>query len=171
MTSRQKQKGNSWELFISAYLGETLGGNFMRVPSSGAYIGKSNAYRKANMSTNQVAAMKSDLIPPDDLRKLNIEAKSYANITFHHIIDGCCKQLNSWIEQTEAPADDGDLSFTIFKITRKGSWCVFKRELEGHFKLDSYVVYKKDDINSYIVTDFKSFFKNNKDAIRGLAAT
>jgi Holliday junction resolvase len=176
MTSKQKSKGNLWEREICGFLGETLGGNFMRVPNSGAYMGGKNVFRKATMSDVQQRAAKGDIIPPDDLPLLNIEAKNYADIAFHQIIDGNCKQLDTWIDQTEEPADDHDISFTIFKITRKGSWVAFKAHLLEHFDLTglSYVTYRKsfatDNACDYIIVSHKEFFTQNKGAVRTLGA-
>lgn len=77
MASSAKQKGNSWEREICKFLGETLGGNFQRVPNSGAYIGGKNVHRKASLEVGQARAAKGDIIPPDALPKLNLEAKNY----------------------------------------------------------------------------------------------
>lgn len=172
MTSKAKQKGNSWEREICKFLGDTLGGNFQRVPNSGAYIGGKNVFRKASLDVGQARAAKGDIIPPDALPKLNLEAKNYKDIAFHQIINGECKQLNTWIEQTEEPADETDISFTIFKITRKGSWVAFRASLASNFELGSYVYYVKDSKKSpvpYIITDHESFFITNKDKIIALS--
>lgn len=172
MTSKAKAKGNSWEREICSFLGNTLGGNFQRVPNSGAYIGGKNVFRKTFMDAGQARAAKGDIIPPDALPKLNLEAKNYKDIAFHQIINGECKQLNTWIEQTEEPADSDDLSFTIFKITRKGSWVAFRESLAHNFVLGSYVRYVKDEKTNpvaYIVTDHETFFTVNKAIIIALA--
>lgn len=161
MTSKAKQKGNSWELAICKFLGESLGGHWMRVPNSGAYVGGQNASRKVLMDDGQVRLAKGDIIPPLKYSKFNIEAKNYKEIAFHQVIDGKCKQLDDWIEQTETPAEPNDLSLTIFKITRKGSWIVFRETLRDQFELQSYVRYLKGDIG-YIVTDYESFVETNK---------
>ncbi len=165
MTSKAKAKGNSWELAICKFLGEQLDGHWMRVPNSGAYVGGKNVARKVLMDDGQVRMAKGDIIPPERYKKFNLEAKNYKDIAFHQIIDGKCKQLNDWIEQTETPAEPGDLSLTIFKITRKGSWITFKEALAPQFVLGSYVRYLKEDDNGYIVTDFESFVKTNKEKL------
>lgn len=173
MTSAAKAKGNAWEREICKFLGETLGGNFMRVPNSGAYMGGSNSHRKSFMEAGQQRAAKGDIIPPDDLPKLNLEAKNYKDIAFHQILDGECKQLDTWIEQTEEPADEDDISFTIFKITRKGSWVAFKDELKGFFDLEglSYVVYRKNGAGTYLIVNHEAFFKANVEQVRGLGSS
>lgn len=173
MTSAAKAKGNAWEREICKFLGDTLGGNFMRVPNSGAYMGGSNSHRKSFMEAGQQRAAKGDIIPPDDLPKLNLEAKNYKDIAFHQILNGECKQLDTWIEQTEEPADGDDVSFTIFKITRKGSWVAFKQELFGFFNFDdlSFVTYRKAGAGTYIIVDHESFFKTNTAQVRQLGAT
>lgn len=71
-----KNKGKSWERDICKFLGNTLGGSFIRVPNSGAFIGGSNASRKVMLSDGQVRQAKGDIVPPDELIKLNIEAKT-----------------------------------------------------------------------------------------------
>jgi hypothetical protein len=172
MTSKQKQKGNSWEREICGFLGEHLGGNFQRVPNSGAYMGGKNVFRKEFLSTGQQRAAKGDIIPPDDLHKLNIEAKNYADIAFHQIIDGSCKQLDTWIDQTEEPADDDDFSMTVFKISRKGSWIAFKYENKDKFNMDglSHVTYHKafgtPEACSYVIVSYETFVKQNVAELR-----
>lgn len=174
MTSKAKAKGNAWEREICVFLGETLGGNFQRVPNSGAYMGGKNSFRKEYLSDIQQRAAKGDIIPPDDLPKLNLEAKNYADIAFHQIIDGSCKQLDTWIDQTEEPADADDFSVTIFKITRKGAWAAFKAENLKHFDMTglSYVTYRKafatDKACDYIIVAHEAFFTQNKAAVRKL---
>lgn len=147
----------------------------MRTPGSGAYIGGSNSHRKTFLEAGQTRGAKGDIIPPDDLSKLNLEAKNYAEIPFNQILNGQCKQLDAWIDQTEEPADEDDVSFTIFKITRKGSWVAFHNSLSPDFDLSSlsYLTYRKvSEINSgtYIITDHESFFKANVDAVRALGS-
>ena len=174
MTSRQKSKGNAWEREICNFLGETLGGNFQRVPNSGAYMGGKNVFRKEFLSDGQQRAAKGDIIPPDDLPLLNIEAKNYADIAFHQIINGSCKQLDTWIDQTEEPADANDFSMTIFKITRKGSWVAFKAAFLPSVDMAglSYVVYRKANGTpkacDYVVVTHEDFFKQNVASVRKL---
>ena len=176
MTSKSKQKGNAWEREITKFLGDTLGGNFMRVPNSGAYMGGKNSFRKSFLSDGQQRAAKGDIIPPDEFPKLNIEAKNYKDIAFHQLINGSCKQLDTWIDQTEEPADDDDVSFTIFKITRKGSWVAFKYSLIEEFDMSSlsYIVYRKDFGTTkhcdYVIVDYETFFKNNVESVKKLGA-
>lgn len=168
MTSKAKAKGSSWEREICNKLGEIFGLSFTRSMNSGAFIGGTNSVRKGFLAKGQISAMKGDIIPPDEMPFLNIEAKNYKDIAFHQIIDGCCKQLDGWINQTEEPADEGDISFTIFKITRKGSWVAFEAGLRDQFVIGSHVYYIKDGKTPYIVTTFEEFFRTNKDAIFAL---
>lgn len=167
MSSAAKRKGSSWEREICDKLSKSLGGSFTRSMNSGAFIGGKNSHRKSSLSGNQISAMKGDIIPPDELPKLNIEAKNYKDIKFHQLIDGCCQQLDGWIDQTEEPAEETDVSFTIFKITRKGSWIVYRKTLHD-FIVDSYVVYNKDGVE-YVITNFEVFLQNNSETIKSIA--
>ena len=107
---------------------------------------------------------------------MNLEAKNYGDIAFNQILNGNCKQLDAWIDQTEEPADDGDVSFTIFKITRKGSWAVFKKDLLPHFNMTdlSFVTYCKgvgtDKSDTYVIVDHEKFFLQNVDQVRRLGS-
>lgn len=167
MTSKAKAKGNGWERDICKFLGKTLGGNFMRVPNSGAFTGGQNAFRRTSMSDTQVRNAKGDIIPPDHLTHLVIEAKNYKDFGFHLLMSEECKQLDKWIEQTLDAVDQGDVWFTIFKINRKGSYIAFERKLVEKHKLvlANHCVYK-----DYIVCDFESFFTTNKDIILSICA-
>jgi hypothetical protein len=128
------------------------------------------------MEVAQQRATKGDIIPPDNLPLLNIEAKNYAEISFNQILNGNCKRLDGWIDQTEEPADADDVSFTIFKITRKGSWVAFKKELEDRVDLSTltYVVYRKDfgkeQACDYLIADHESFFHQNVNQVRQLGS-
>lgn len=168
MSSKAKQKGSSWEREICNILSTKLGGSFTRSMNSGAYIGGSNSFRKGKLAKNQISAMKGDIIPPDEMPYLNIEAKNYKDIPFHQLIDGCCKQLDGWIDQTEEPADENDISFTIFKITRRGSWIVYREEMCDEFDIESHVVYIKSGVR-YIITSFEKFVEDNAEKIKELS--
>lgn len=162
MASKSKNKGNSWEREICKFLSDTFGGNFMRVPNSGAFTGGLNAHRRASMSDTQVRNAKGDIIPPDHLPKLVIEAKNYKDFAFHQLLSPECKQLDTWIKQTLDTVDVGDVWFTIFKITRRGSYVAFdKKMVEQHnFKLPNHCIYK-----TYVVCDMKDFFEINRTII------
>lgn len=167
MPSKGKIKGNSWERDICKFLGTTLGGNFMRVPNSGAFTGGMNSFRRSRLSDTQVRNSKGDIIPPDHLKHMVIEAKSYKDFTFHLLLSDECKQLDTWIKQTLDAVDEGDNWFTIFKINRKGSYVVFDKNLiqKHQLVLASHVIYK-----DYAICDFESFFTNNKDVILSICA-
>ena len=170
MPSAAKAKGNAFERELCGFFGSVFGGNFQRVPNSGAFTGGTNAFRKNVMSANQRSIMKSDIIPPENMRRLNVEAKSYKDFLFHQTWNGSCPQLDLWIAQTEASEDPGDLSFTIFKITRRGTWVVFKEGLKDMFLLNSYMTYAKSNTERYIIADHESFFIQNREKIMELSA-
>ena len=166
MASKQKIKGSTWERDISKFLGEQLGGIFSRTPHSGAAIGGKNAFKKTILSTNAVRTYKGDIVPPDRFPYFNIEAKNYNDLAFHQLILGSCPQVDKWIDQTKAPADDNDINLTIFKITRKGAWIIIEKELMDRFsESDNYIVYK-----NYVIYEFEKFVKQNIEPLRILGA-
>lgn len=170
MAINSKNKGNTWEREVAKFLSSLFNESFIRSPSSGAFVGGSNAFRKDTLSESQLTMSKGDIVPPDTMLKLNIEAKFYGDMSFHQLIDNDCPQLNNWIDQSNFTSDAGDISFVIFKINRKGSWVVFHESLLKKFKLDGYTKYKHED-EFYIIVDFKKFFTTNAKKIKMLAKT
>jgi hypothetical protein len=155
--SPSKRKGNSWERDICKFLEEKLGGNYVRVPSSGAFVGRSNAFRKETMSENQKRTFRGDIIPPDNLPKMVIEAKSYKEFPFHQLLSGKCALLDDWVEQTIDCIENGDIWFVIFKINNKGS---FVATTNNGYAYTHYCQYK-----DLVITGLDDFFTNNKDRV------
>ena len=54
---------------------------FIRVPTSGAFLGGKNYDRRLDMSDGQVMAFKGDIIPPDDWKFLIV------NVSFIKILN------------------------------------------------------------------------------------
>lgn len=162
--SASKNKGNRWEREICSFLSETFGGSFIRVSNSGAFVGGSNASRKQFLSNGQVRNAKGDIVPPDTLPKMVIEAKNYKEFPFHQLMTpGDCKQLDGWIDQTLDCIDPGDVWFTIFKINNKGAYVCFDNRHIIDFQVGNHVRYK-----DYIVTEMKDFFTANKEKVEEL---
>ncbi|MGI4852258.1 MAG: putative PDDEXK endonuclease, partial [Janthinobacterium lividum] len=88
MPNASKTKGNAAELALCGILSQHLGGSFVRVPNSGAFVGGTNASRTASLSPAQVRAARGDIVPPDHLHHLVIESKAYAALPWHQVIAG-----------------------------------------------------------------------------------
>jgi Holliday junction resolvase len=167
MPSKAKTKGSSWEREICSKLSNIFGGSFVRSNNSGAFTGGTNAYRRKTLSGTQIMNSKGDIVPPDHLKHLVIEAKFYKEFIFHQLLTDECKQLDTWIKQTLDAVDSGDVWFTIFKINRKGSYVCFESKLvkQHNLILGSHSVYR-----DYIVCDFETFFTVNKSTILSICA-
>jgi len=129
MPSKSKAKGNSWELDVAKFLTEKYDGTFLRVPSSGAFVGGKNNFRKATLDQGQLQSKKGDIHPPQDWTHLNIECKSYADFPFHQLWTTDVKILDSWIAQQHDVEDVGDLNLILIKISRKDKWVVYQENL------------------------------------------
>lgn len=164
MTSPQKAKGSSWERHCCSLLSESMGGNFMRVPNSGAYTGRTNAHRKDNMSDGQILLARGDIIPPDEYPNFVAECKFYKDFKFHQLYTNNCPQLDEWIGQTLDCVDEGNFWLLMIKINRRGSFVVFDEKYKSKFDLQSYTCYK-----SYIFTDLETFLTHNKEHIKVLS--
>lgn len=124
MPSKSKAKGNSWELDVAKFLTETYGETFLRVPSSGAFVGGKNSFRKSTLDQSQLQSKKGDIHPPQSWKHFNCECKSYADFPFHQLFYADVKILDSWIAQQHEVEDDGDLNIILIKISRKERWVV-----------------------------------------------
>ena len=140
MPSKSKTKGNSWELDVAKFLTETYKETFLRVPSSGAFVGGKNSHRKSTLDQGQLQSKKGDIHPPTSWTHLNIECKSYADFPFHQLWTTDVKILDSWIAQQKEVEDEGDLNLILIKITRKDKWVVYPADLK--FTVDRSLVYK-----------------------------
>lgn len=140
MPSKSKSKGNAWELDVAKFLSETYNESFLRIPSSGAFVGGKNNFRKASIDAAQLQGKKGDIHPPEAWKHWNIECKSYADFPFHQLWYADVKILDSWIAQQHDVEDEGDLNLILIKISRKEKWVVYPQGLG--FSADRYLPYK-----------------------------
>ena len=159
MPSAAKQKGNAWERDVAKDLSETFNENFIRVPNSGAYTGGANVFRIDQLTEQQKRMMDGDIMVPPCLSRYKIECKNYKTFDFHQLFNEN-KTLDKWIKQAEF----GLLWFLVIKVTRKGSFILFRKEISKHFSYKNYLSYK----DKYVITDYKEFWQENADAIRKL---
>ena len=129
MPSKSKTKGNSWELEVAKFLSETYNESFLRIPSSGAFVGGKNNFRKTQIDSAQLQGKKGDIHPPEAWKHWNIECKSYADFPFHQLWYADVKILDTWIQQQKDVEDVGDLNLILIKISRKEKWVVFPQNL------------------------------------------
>lgn len=140
MTSKSKSKGNSWELEVSKFLTEKYNEQFLRVPSSGAFVGGKNSHRKSTLDSAQLQSRKGDIQPPAAWKHWNVECKNFANFPFHQLWYADVKLLDAWIQQQKDVEDPGDLNLIFVKVTRKEKWVVFPADLK--FSTNRYLIYK-----------------------------
>lgn len=157
--SASKNKGKSGERELCKILEGIFGGSFIRVPSSGAFVGGKNAVRKESLSEGQIRNSKADIITPDHMPKFVLESKFYADFPFHMFLTSQdVPILDGWIEQQLDCVDEGDFWMVCFKINRKGWFgCI---EHTNEFKLNHHIRYK-----TYSVFNLKEFLIDNKDKI------
>lgn len=169
--SASKNKGKSGERELCKILGGTFGGNFMRVPNSGAYVGGQNSKRKEVLSEGQIILMKGDIIPPDFMPKFVLESKFYKDFPFHSLVSNAnIPVLNCWIEQCKECIDRGDFWLVCFKINRKGWFAAFSFEHYKDFALKNHSIYTDLHRDQFIITDLNSFLVLNKEKILRLTS-
>jgi hypothetical protein len=165
MASKSKSKGNAGERELCGYCSGLFGGSFTRVPNSGAFTGGKNAWRKTTLSETQNRLTRGDIIAPDFMPKLVIEAKSYADFRFHQLLEpGPMPQLDAWIEQSLDTVDDGDLWMVCFKITRIGWFVAVRTDLAEGFSIGNHALYT-GAFGTFYVTALKTMFEANRDQI------
>lgn len=153
MPSKSKNKGNSFERDVADFLSKTFEDSFLRICTSGAFVGGKNVFRKSSLNEGQLQGKKGDIQPPDSWKHWNAECKSYANFNFHQLIEGEVKILDNWIAQTKEVADEGDLNLIFIKISHKGKWMVF--EENTNFIATSFISYK-----GWKFTSWENFWSN-----------
>lgn len=165
--SKSKNKGNAFEREVATFLSKLYGEPFVRVTNSGAYVGGKNTHRKEYLSENQIKSFKGDITPPDDWTKFNAEAKSYADFPFHQLLSGEVKILDSWLDQTLAVADPGDLNILFMKFNRKGRYVAVQCKLT--WITDNFFFYGSKKHGDWYLMEFDSFFLQNKNLIKAYA--
>jgi hypothetical protein len=164
-----KNKGGRGERELCRLLGERLGGSFIRSPNSGAFIGGSNARRKAHLSEGQVRTAKGDIVAPDDLPRLIIEVKFYKEFRFHQLLRGNDPLLDDWIKQSLDVIDPSDEWFVCWKINMLGWFVCLPEEKAEGYAFDSYAHYIGKQ-GAFRVTDLDTFFTANCDEVRRRSA-
>lgn len=159
-----KRKGNAGELELCKKLKDIFNGSFIRVPNSGAFTGGKNAFRKEHLSDGQNRSSKGDIIPPDFMPKLVLEAKFYKDFRFHQLLQqGPCTQLDEWISQAQDAVDEGDIWFVCFKINLRG-WFIAIPKDDTQYVVGNHSYYSSK-YGEFIITSALEFFVNNKEMI------
>jgi hypothetical protein len=153
MTSPQKQKGKNYENLVAKFLTEQYGEPFMRVPSSGAYLGGQNYDRRHIMSEGQVRACKGDIIPPDSWNYANFECKFYQGFKFHQLYSES-KLLDGWIKETISTANADDLNLIFMKFNNIGEYIVY--QVNEDIRVDQYTRYSQ----GWAVTSKEQFWSS-----------
>ena len=167
MTNAGKAKGNGWEREIAKFLTELYDESFLRVPSSGGYIGGKNASRIAGLSEEQVRIFKSDIIPGPSFPNLNIEGKFYKSFPFHQLVQGKCKQIDTWISQLLTASEEQSINILAMKFNNKGSFLAFeKKNVPPFIMAQHYIRYNSPNYGPWIIQDFKQFWHDNKDIVK-----
>jgi hypothetical protein len=161
MGAKSKIKGSNGERELCKLLTEIFSGNFARVPNSGAMVGGKNIHRRQVLSKVQDRAFRGDIIPPDHLPRLVIEAKSYKDFRFHQLLQpGPCLVLDKWIKQTIDVTDPGDQWFVAFKISMRGWYVAIPEDACGAYVFENHCLYS--GVHGRMrVTDLLGFFRAN----------
>jgi len=167
--SKSKNKGNAFEREVANFLSKTYNASFVRAAHSGAFIGGTNNHRKEYLSENQVKSFKGDIIPPDDWKHFNAEAKSYADFPFHLVLTGECKQLDSWLAQLLDVEDTDDLNILFMKFNRKGQYVAVQGKLT--WKADNCLLYSSPTHGDWVIMEHSSFFQNNAELVKTYSST
>lgn len=115
-----KRKGNSSENEVRKILDERFSfTNFHRSPSSGAFVGGSNFYRKEELNKSQNLVFVGDIYCSREDFKFTIEHKAYAEASFWDLFNES-SDLHSWMKQAEHDAESvGKQPMLIVKYNNK----------------------------------------------------
>jgi hypothetical protein len=157
MTSKAKLKGNSFERDVAMMLNTLLDTQeFSRAPTSGAFFGKTNAFKKAGASEHAKLTLAGDLTTPANFR-FTIECKNYAHTggpNAYAVMEGRSDgTLDKWLAQV---SDDGRFKNKIpclfFKLTpKKGTYFCIPFDPKIIENLASYTKYQSSDKNQWLI--------------------
>jgi hypothetical protein len=169
MPSPQKAKGSSFEREIATFLSKLYNESFIRAPGSGAYVGGKNQSRKQFLHEGQIRNFKGDIVPGQTFVTFNAECKSYADFPFHLMLTGNCRQLDTWIDQLMAVAEDNDCSILLMKFNRKGRYVAVQSKYT--WVADNFMLYTSSNHGDWIFVEFDHFFKLNKDLLKAYSGS
>jgi hypothetical protein len=169
MSSPQKNKGSGYEREVAKFLSDLYGESFIRAPGSGAYVGGKNQARTQFLHEGQIRSFKGDIVPGQSFSRMNIECKFYADFPWHLVLTGECKQLDTWLEQLLDVEDEGDLNLLFMKFNRKGQYVAVQGKLT--WVADNCIFYSSAKHGDWVLMEFTSFFKLNKDLIKSYSGT
>jgi hypothetical protein len=168
MTSKSKNKGNTWEREIANHLSSIYNLKFLRCQGSGAFVGGKNTQRKAVLDAGQIQSFKGDIIPPTEWTSFNSEAKNYADFPFHQLYSGEVKQLETWLGQLVQVADPNDMNILMFKITRKGKYVAVESD-KGWDLSHPHTNYTSVKFGNWQIFDYDSFWQHNHQLVKQLS--
>ena len=169
MSSPQKNKGSGYEREVAKFLSDLYGESFIRAPGSGAYVGGKNQARTQFLHEGQIRSFKGDIVPGQSFSRMNVECKFYADFPWHLVLTGECKQLDTWLEQLLDVEDEGDLNLLFMKFNRKGQYVAVQGKLT--WVADNCIFYSSPKHGDWVLMEFTSFFKLNKDLIKSYSGT
>ena len=137
-------------------------------PGSGAYVGGKNQVRKEFLHEGQIRSFKGDIVPGQSFTKMNAECKSYKDFPFHQLFQGSCKQLDEWIDQCVAVADEGDFNIIFMKFNRKGKFIAveFDKNTDLPLFVERHFLYDSAKWGRWAVMDYDKFWTLNRDMVR-----
>lgn len=168
MPSRGKAKGNAWERELAGILNKVFNLPFQRVPNSGAFLGGSNAARRAGLDSNQERIMTGDLIVPEELSHCSFECKFYKTFDYH-LLYRQNKQFEEWVKQARQGCNANQMWFLCIKANRRDPIIACENYLMyDSFSQLNFTSYRLEDKNIYIA-DLKRFFEISKEFLLSLS--
>ena len=161
-----KNKGATAERELCKKFTDIFGNKFIRSPGSGAYVGGKNRFRKQELGEGTVRTFVADIVPPEDMPKMVVESKHYADLPLHNVVKPVgVKLLDSWLEDLKKDCGEQELGILCFKLNNKGWYLAFPSNLKSNFAFGNYIEY-----NGYTIVDFDTFFinENNVDKFKDL---
>lgn len=170
MSSPQKNKGSSWERDVAKFLSSQFNESFIRSPGSGAFVGGMNQHRKQYLDTSQIKNYKGDIVPGASFRNFNAECKNYGAFPFHQVVQGDCKQLETWLGQLMEVAEPEDVNILMIKVTRVGKFVAVEEKFDWD-RTPTHIKYNSKKFNNWLIYNFDTFWQTNSIIFKNHATT
>ena len=187
------KKGKAGERKITSVLSRVSGLTFIRIPNSGAQLGKSNRSRISELSEVHIAALLGDIFAPDELAlRFIIESKNYKHMAWPKLKKGQCpSQLEGWIGEINYDTETYLMSkytrlpipFLGFNITGsngrgEGLWICYNKQYYEKLNITNlnpeFNIRLKNELKlleeigfgeEYYIEDLERFCINNKEKL------
>jgi hypothetical protein len=155
------RKGKTFERDVCKDLSKRFGGEFRRVPMSGAFFGGSNFIKNKDVNEAAKDVLCGDIITPPGFY-WTLECKNYFDTPkVHNLVGKGDATLDKWIEQAKLESKTaGKPWMIIFKVTEYRGCQYVVIEAQDFIRVCGAKIHKSIYYNDCFIFDYDYFMEN-----------